>query len=269
MRPRSRAAVAVVAALAAVLPLLLLARIPAGAAPPRLDYDVLGDSYGSGYGAPPYSPTCGRSQSAYGVLVDGRATLRLDDYVACAGATTLSLVAGGQLDALDADTDLVLLSIGGNDTGWGQAVGACVLGDDAQCAGASAVVLGRITGALPGLLDRLYAQVAAAAPNARVLVTGYVHLFSPEYGDYLGVSVAEQETLNDGADTLAEVMRAAAERHGFEFVDVRSRFDGHGVNAPDPWVIGWGDPGVFHPNLAGYRAYAAAVTAAVKPGLLR
>ncbi|TIC85077.1 SGNH/GDSL hydrolase family protein [Nocardioides sp. GY 10113] len=276
---RSPSRVAVVAALAAVLPLLLLARVPVGAAAPqghgpvhRVDYDVLGDSYGSGYGVPPYAPsssTCSRSQSAYGVLVDGRATLSLDDFVACAGATTVSLVGGGQLDALDDDTDLVLLSIGGNDTGWGTAVAACVLGSDPQCATASAAVLGVITGRLPGLLDGLYAQIAAAAPDARVLVTGYVHLFSPEYGDYLGVSVDEQETLNAGADTLAEVMRAAAERHGFEFVDVRSRFDGHGVNAPDPWVIGWGEPGVFHPNLKGYRAYAAAVTSAVRPGLHR
>src|SRR5829696_10593207 len=112
------------APLVALLLPLVTAAPPASSAPSRTSYDVLGDSYGSGYGVPPYG-ACGQSQSAYGVLVDGRARLDLDDFVACAGATTTSLVAGGQLAALDESTDLVLLSIGGNDIGWSSAVVAC------------------------------------------------------------------------------------------------------------------------------------------------
>lgn len=254
---------------ATVVALLLLTPLvgatPATAAPPRTEYDVLGDSYGSGFGVPPYE-ACGRSQSAYGVLVDGRARLELDDFVACGGATTTSLVTGGQLTALDGDTDLVLLSIGGNDIGWSQAVTACLGGTDAQCAGAAALVRGRITTVLPGLLDTLHAQIRAAAPGARVVVTGYARLFSPEYGAYLGASAAEQQVLNDGADQLNGVVAAAAARHGFDFVDVTDRFVGHGVNSPEPWLLGAFDPGAFHPNLAGYEAYAGAVTAAIKPG---
>src|SRR4051794_21056983 len=106
MTSLSRAAAA---SLLLLVPLLGVSTAEASP-PPRTTYDVLGDSYGSGYGVPPYSTACGRSQSAYGVLVDGRARLVLDDFVACAGATTTSLVAGGQLAALDQDTDLVLLS---------------------------------------------------------------------------------------------------------------------------------------------------------------
>src|SRR5918997_1009661 len=94
------------------------------APPPEVVYDALGDSYASGYGVPPYG-ACGRSQSAYAVQLDGRQRIALDDFVACAGATTTSMVAGGQLAALDADTDLVTLTIGGNDIGWSQAVQAC------------------------------------------------------------------------------------------------------------------------------------------------
>src|SRR6188474_470029 len=86
---------------------------PAPAAPSPIVLDALGDSYASGYGVPPYAE-CGRSQSAYAVQLDGRQRVQLDDFVACAGATTTSLVTGGQLAALDADTDLVTLSIGGN-----------------------------------------------------------------------------------------------------------------------------------------------------------
>jgi lysophospholipase L1-like esterase len=252
------------------LALLLLApalAVPASAAPPaRTSYDVLGDSYGSGFGVPPYSATCGRSQSAYGVLVDGRAGLELDDFVACAGATTTTLVSGGQLSALDADTDLVLQSIGGNDIGWSQAVVACLGGTDAQCAGAIGLVRARIQGSLPGQLDTVHDLVAAAAPNARVIVAGYARLFTPEAGAYLGASPAEQQMLNNGADELNAALRAAAERHGFDFVDVTDDFVGHGVNSADPWLLGAFDPGAFHPNSDGYRAFAGAVTAAIKPG---
>lgn len=33
-----------------------------------------------------------------------------------------------------------------------------------------------------------------------------------------------------------------------------------------PWLLGAFEPGAFHPNLAGYEAYASAVTAAIQPG---
>ncbi|GEK20540.1 SGNH/GDSL hydrolase family protein [Cellulomonas xylanilytica] len=230
----------------------------------RVVYDALGDSYASGYGVPPYAE-CGRSQSAYAVQLDGRHRLRLDDFVACAGATTTSLVAGGQLAALDADTDLVTLTIGGNDIGWSSAVVACLGGTDAQCTGTVAVVDARITTQLPALLDAVYAQVRTAAPDAEVVVAGYPRLFSPEYGDYLAASAAEQTALNAAADTLDAVIAAAADRAGFQFVDVRTRFDGHGVNSPDPWILGPSDPGAFHPTVQGYKAYTAAVNSALGP----
>jgi lysophospholipase L1-like esterase len=238
----------------------------ASAAPPnRVVYDALGDSYASGYGVPPYDGPCGRSASAYPEQLDGRQRIELDNFVACAGATTTSLVSGGQLNALNADTDLVTLTIGGNDIGWSQVVTACLGGTDAQCAGAYANAVDRITTQLPGLLRTVYDQVAALAPNAHVTVTGYPKLFSPENGAYLGASPAEQVTLNAGADLLNTTIAAAATRPAFQFVDVTSRFVGHGVNAPDAWILPPTDPGAFHPNINGYRAYTAAVNSALGP----
>jgi lysophospholipase L1-like esterase len=215
----------------------------ASAAPRQLvDYDALGDSYASGYGVGPYGP-CGRSSSAYAVQVDGREKIALDDFVACAGATTQTLVP--QLGALDVDTDLVTLSIGGNDVGWGQAVAACLGSTDANCATAIARSRTLVTTALPA------------------------RLVSPEYGDFLHATVAEQEQLNAGADLLDSVMAQAAAAHGFEFVDVTKRFLDHGVNAPEAWINGPLDPAPFHPNPDGYQSYTAAVTATFKPALLR
>jgi len=242
----------------------------AAAAPPDpIIYDALGDSYASGYGVPPYTATCGRSDAAYPVQLDGRKHIALDDFVACAGATTLTVVSGGQLEALNAQTDLVTISAGGNDTGWSTAVVACLLRDDQTCKLASDAVTAGITALLPGLLDQLYTKMAAAAPNADVVVTGYPRLFSPEYGAYLGASVAEQQTLNEGADLLNATLARAAATHGFQFVDVTKRFLGHGVNAPDAWILGLLDPGAFHPNAEGYETYTAAVTSAVNPSRLR
>lgn len=259
-------------ALAALAAPLALTGGPASAAPRQpIVYDALGDSYASGFGVPPYAP-CGQSEAAYAVQVDGREKIRLDDFVACAGATTDTVVAT-QLGALDADTDLVSLQVGGNDIDWGTAVGACV-GSNATaaedgpslCSVAVAKSLRKVAQDLPGQLDDVYDQVKAAAPNAHVIVLGYPRLFSPEYGAYLYASPAEQQLMNDGADQLNAVIRRAAVEHGFQFVDVTKRFVDHGVNAPEPWLLGAFDLARFHPNAAGYEAYTAALTAAVRPG---
>jgi len=268
MNNHSRTARCAVAALALVASLVVGVTTASAAPRQPVEYDALGDSYASGYGVPPYE-ACGRSQSAYAVQLDGRMKIDLDDFVACAGATTASLVAGGQLNALDDDTDLVTISIGGNDIGWSTAVVACLGGTDAQCAGGLAATSGRVTTVLPGLLDSVYSQVSARAPEAHVVVTGYPRLFSPEYGVFLAASAPEQEALNDGADLLNGVIAEAAAEHGFQFVDVTKRFLGHGVNAPDAWVLGPFDPGAFHPNTAGYEAYTAAQTASINPSRLR
>ena len=264
----TRVGLSVVAALSVATAVVLAVTTASAAPKPSVDYDALGDSYASGYGVPPYE-ACGRSQSAYAVLIDGRMKIDLDDFVACAGATTASLVSEGQLTALDEETDLVTLSIGGNDIGWSQAVGACLGGSDAQCAGTLAVIRSRVTTMLPGLLDSVYTTVSASAPGAEVLITGYPRLFSPEYGSFLAASPVEQEALNDGADLLNAVIAEAAAEHGFGFVDVTKQFLDHGVNAPDAWILGPLDPGAFHPDADGYEAYAAAVTAAFDPSRVR
>jgi lysophospholipase L1-like esterase len=267
----SRAFLSLWAGVALVVSGLFTASSATAAAPGPFVYDALGDSYASGVGAPPYDPAsgaCARSASAYPEQLDGRMRIALDDFAACAGATTQTLVSGGQLGALDEDTDLVTLMIGGNDIFWGQAVGACLAGSDAQCAWALGVATTAVTTLLPGRLDGVYAQVSDLAPNAHVVVVGYPRLFSPEYGAYIEASTTEQQALNDGADLLNTVIAEHAAAYGFQFVDVTKRFDGHGVNADDPWILGPG-AGAFHPNEDGYHAYTVALTSQIVPARLR
>lgn len=257
MEPTPRRTAAPVAALALALP-LTLGTLPAGAAPSTFVYDALGDSYAAGFGVAP--------GQAYPFVLDGRMRIELDDQAAVNGARLRDLPA--QLTALGPGTDLVTLSIGGNDVGWGTAVGGCVTGTDLQCAQALGLSL-LLVQALPGALDQAYAGVRAAAPGAHVVVTGYPRLFSPEHGPYLNASPEEQVRLNAAADQLNAVLAAAAARAGFQFVDVTDRFVGHGVNAPDAWIGGIGDPELFHPTVEGQHAYGVALRSAVRPSDLR
>lgn len=259
-RTQRRARPALLAALVLAAP-VTVAALPAQAAPQTYDYDALGDSYAAGAGV--------AREQAHPELLDGRMRIALDDFAAVNGATVQSMLAG-QLGALDGSSDLVTVSVGGNNTGWGTAVGACVtLPDDAVCAGALGQSVLLIQTALPTLLDGAYAQIRTAAPDAHVVVTGYPRLFSPEYGSYLNASPAEQMAMNDAADLLNSVVAAAAARHGFQFVDVTSRFADHGVNAPQPWILGLQSPAPFHPTLEGQDAYAAALTSQINPRSLR
>ncbi len=234
-------------------------------ATPRV-YDALGDSYASGAGVEPYDEdTCMRSAQAPGRLVDAQSSIVLDDLVACAGATTGDIA--DQVRALDAETDLVTVSIGGNDVRWAQSVGTCIIADESSCASAVQDSEATAREVLPGRLDTAYGQIREAAPKARVLVTGYARLFTEDRGDYqsgLGVVTGREQTMmNEGADALNEAIAAAAARHGFDFVDVTGRFVEHGVNAPQPWILGFGTSAPFHPTAAGYQAYAEAIVAAV------
>ncbi len=270
MNAITRRAVSALAGLVLAAP-VFVAATPVSAAPSGpVEYAALGDSYASGYGVPPYLNACGQSDSAYAVQLNGRMRINLDDFAACAGATTTSLVSGGQLAGLNSQTDLVTITIGGNDIGWGNAVGACLFYSDPVCAYYTEVSLSLIENQLPGLLNTVYTDVEQAAPNAHVVVVGYPRIFSPEFGDYLGASVAEQQTLNDGADQLNEVIATAAAEHGFQFVDVTQRFVGHGVDSPDAWINDPFNPaGALHPNFNGYKAYTAAVTSQIIPARLR
>ena len=199
-------ALCALAGVALAAPALLVTTAASAAPRQPLDYDALGDSFAAGVGVLPNDGPCGRSQAAYAVQIDGRMKIDLDDFVACGGATTASLVSGGQLAALDADTDLVTLTIGGNDIGWGTVVTACLGGTDAQCAATVAASRAAITMLLPARLDSVYAQIRAGAPSAHVVVTGYPRLFSPEYGSFLGASTAEQAAMNEAADLLNSVI---------------------------------------------------------------
>ncbi|MGV9270597.1 SGNH/GDSL hydrolase family protein [Kitasatospora sp. NPDC003701] len=262
------------AALAAV-PLLLCAA-PAVAAPadtpPR--YAALGDSYAAGVAAGAYDPAagdCHRSANAYPALwaADHGATGFLA--AACNGATTAD-VRSGQLPQVGADTTVLTLTVGGNDLGFAGAAVDCLqpLTTEARCA-ATLDESGRLLREeLPGRLSALYDAVRAAAPAARVVVTGYPHLLRTGTTCLIGTD-ARRQRFNTLTDELDELIRRQADAHGFAFADVRTAFEGHGVcaGAGQEWITGITLPRLwesFHPTPDGQSlGYLPAVTAATGP----
>ncbi|CAM5356206.1 Lysophospholipase L1-like esterase OS=Streptomyces griseomycini OX=66895 GN=FHS37_003211 PE=4 SV=1 [Streptomyces griseomycini] len=160
-----------------------------------LDYVALGDSYSAGSGVLPVDPTnllCLRSTANYPHVIAARTGARLKD-VTCGAARTKDFTesqypgVAPQADALGADTDLVTLTIGGNDNGtFVNALTACgtagVLtgGKGSPCKDTYGTSFTDQIDAntYPALRSALR-TVRAKAPNARVAVLGYPWITPP------------------------------------------------------------------------------------------
>jgi lysophospholipase L1-like esterase len=248
--------------------LTLVVATPAAAAESAVDYVAMGDSYSSGVGAPGQAGLCLRSSRSYTAQWAARNDPASYRTVACGGAETGD-VRTWQVPFLNRRTDLVTITIGGNDAGFADTVITCTIGSEATCADRVDDARRYITATLPGLLDRTYAAIRAKAPKARVVVLGYPRLFDETNADcgIAGLSLAKRRVLNDGADHLAGVIGERARAAGFTWVDVREQFDGHGACADDPWINGLTllpPTDSFHPNTSGYTSgYLPALTAAL------
>jgi lysophospholipase L1-like esterase len=237
--------------------LTVFAATPAAAAD-NVDYLAMGDSYSSGVGAPGQTGLCLRSANSYTAQWAARHDPASFRSVACGGAETGD-VRTLQVPALTSGTDLVTITIGGNDAGFADTVISCTLGSDAYCAGKVEAARAYINGTLPGALDRTYRAIRDRAPNAKVVVLGYPRLFDvsrPSCG-IGGMSLAKRRAINTGADDLAAVTADRARAAGFTFADVRDEFDGHGACGPSPWINGLvilPPTDSFHPNRSGYTS---------------
>ena len=193
------------AAASLALTAALLAAPPASGAAPS--YVALGDSYSSGTGAPPYQNAgCLRSSRSYAPLWASSHAVSSFAFPACGGATT-SDVLGSQLGSLNANTDLVTITIGGNDIGFADVMTTCTLGGNTSCVNAVNGATNEANTLLPARLDATYAAIRAAAPNALVIVLGYPRLISPTGSCGLfNLSTTKRTALNNGADILDAVI---------------------------------------------------------------
>ncbi|HYZ35596.1 MAG TPA: SGNH/GDSL hydrolase family protein [Pseudonocardiaceae bacterium] len=233
---------------------------PPGAS--SVNYVALGDSYSAGVGTGVYDPAsggCARSPLSYPPLWASEHHPASFRFVACSGATTGD-VRGSQITALDPGTNLVTITIGGNDAGFAAVLRTCTTGpSDSACIAAVDAAEEFARTELPGRLTQTYAAIRSAAPSAHVIVLGYPRLFelTPGCSDPLAPNLTRRTKLNEGADVIDSVIyKTVVSQPGFGFVDVRDEFAGHGVCSPDPWINGPSVPsfvGPYHPNQQGYR----------------
>ncbi|WP_312858443.1 GDSL-type esterase/lipase family protein, partial [Pseudonocardia pini] len=102
----------------AVLALLAGTQVAAAAEP--VDYVALGDSYAAGVGAG--TGECGRTEASYPARY--AVGVRSFAFVACSGATTAGVLKD-QVRAVSRDTDLVTITVGGNDVGFVPVLARC------------------------------------------------------------------------------------------------------------------------------------------------
>ncbi|MFE1588398.1 SGNH/GDSL hydrolase family protein [Streptomyces sp. NPDC058737] len=253
----------------------------AHATPATLDYVALGDSYSAGSGVLPVDLTnllCLRSTANYPHVIAEATGARLKD-VTCGAARTADFTQGQypgvapQLDALGTGTDLVTLTIGGNDNNtFINAITACgtagVLGggQGSPCKDKYGTSFeDEIEANTYPALKTALRDVRARAPHARVAALGYPWI-TPATADpscflKLPVAAGDVPYLRDIQAHLNDAVRRAAEETGATYVDFSEVSDGH--DACEAPGTRWIEPLLFgtnlvpvHPNALGERRMA-------------
>src|SRR3954451_12000648 len=274
-----RALVSALAATAAAVTTVVAATTPSQAAKGPLRYVALGDSYSAASGVlppDPSSPLCARSTANYPHVIATKTGARLTD-VTCGAAETKDFAesqypgVAPQLDGLSRDTQLVTMTIGGNDNNT--FVGAIV-----ECGAAGLSTLGQGSPCrdrygnqfrhdikhttYPALVKALTA-VHRKAPHARVAILGYPWILPPTDGcfDKMPVAKGDVPYLRRVQATLNNAVRRAAAATSSTYVGFGRVSEGHdacqapGVRWVEPVLQGT-NPVVVHPNALGERKMA-------------
>jgi lysophospholipase L1-like esterase len=268
-----------VAVVGAILALALAAQVAQAVVSP-LRYVALGDSYSAASGVLPLdlsAPQCLRSTRNYPHVIAGTTGAQLTD-VTCGAAETNDYFesqypgVAPQLDALKGDTQLVTMTIGGNDSG-------VFIGTIVSCGTAGLTTLGQGSPCkdrygssfedtinnttYPSLVKSLNA-VRAKAPSAQVAILGYPWIMPASGGCFDKMPIAQGDVpyVRGIQATLNDAVRRAAAATGATYVDLNTVSNGHdacqpiGVRWVEPVLQGT-NPVIVHPNALGESAMAA------------
>ena len=275
---------------AAAVVVVMVSAALSGCTPPPDTYVALGDSFVAGPLIPNQSlfPLgCLRSDRNYPALTRPRIKVTKFKDVSCSGAQTEDFytaqdVTPGppnapQLTALDSQTKVVTVGIGGNDIGFTDIVRTCALqnpfGDGCK---ADYVRNGRdelrerIAAVAPDVL-RSFRDIKARAPRAEVFVVGYPTVVPASgNGCYPVVPILPSDIpyLRGVAQALNTMIAQQAATAGARYVDIAGPSVGHDfcASTTQKWVEGivpTSSAAPVHPNAKGMAAYANVVTAAI------
>jgi lysophospholipase L1-like esterase len=275
MTARGRFMTRLVTMLIALAGFVVVGALPAAADKSgTVQYVALGDSYAAGQGGGDYLNGCLQSPNGYPYLLDAEKRIHLRANVACTGAET-SEVVSTQLSALNRGTRLVTLTVGAADLDLSGVLAACTAPIPTGCQLAIEQALALLSVSCGGGSEQLrsdltdlYAEVAEAAPNALIVVTGYPYLFEqPAEGDPNAMIINAVNSATAALNCTIQKAVADAQAAGLNivYVDVTEEFVGHSIGGSGvPFVNPPGSGiGAFHPTIAGYVAYAEAISAAL------
>lgn len=234
----------------------LLGAGQAAAAQADFGYVALGDSYSSGVGAGNYdgaSGDCKRTTRAYPALWAAAHSPQTFSFAACSGARTGDVLSG-QLGPLNSGTDLVSITIGGNDAGFADVMTTCVLQSESTCVSRVNQAKAYVDSTLPGQLDQVYDAIRGRASGAKVVVLGYPRFYKLNGNCVTGLTEGERSAINGASDYLNAAIAKRAADHGFTFASVAGAFTGHEICSGDAWLhsLNWLNIGEsYHPTAAG------------------
>ncbi|HWE88419.1 MAG TPA: SGNH/GDSL hydrolase family protein [Pseudonocardiaceae bacterium] len=261
---------------------LVAAAAPASAAPSYNKYVALGDSYAAVGSLWDVSgtPGCFRSASNYAHdLAKDLGVGSLTDET-CGSAVTADMTQPQntglganppQFDGLTADTNLVTVTIGGNDFGFGDIATTCAtmgalspIGDPCQqhytvngvdqLAASISPVAAKVGAVIQGIKQR--------APQAKIVVVGYLPIMPPQNGCWPSIPIAGGDAtwLYGIQRQLDAAIAAQATDNGAIGIDP-SGITGHDA-CQLPWVR-WVEPVLglppLHPNAAGQSNLATLI----------
>jgi lysophospholipase L1-like esterase len=247
----------------------------------------MGSSIAAGPGVgvrdPGSPPLCMRSSTNYAHLFAAKRGLTLRD-VTCSGATTAGILTGqrmlpAQIDAVGPETQLVTISIGGNDVHLAANLFAWSCANAPEkipaawrpwiCTATPQAEVEDEFGGLEAHLRAIADGIHQRAPHARIVFVDYLKLV-PDSGscpDRLPLTESQLTQARAAEGQLAAMTAKVARETGSDLMQASALSRGHDVCTADSWVfpiefpphLSDFAPLAYHPNAEAMRAIADAL----------
>lgn len=270
--------------LGALIALSPMAASAQQAGPPRgAKYVAMGSSFAAGPRITTSADTppnrCSRSQDNYAHQLARKRGLDLTD-VSCGGATTAHLLGPWnelkpQLDAVDADTRLVTITIGGNDVQFNGrlAAQACVTAAAGACNAVPAAPTEQSFAELELRLRQIADEVRRRAPSALLVFVDYPTVVPPEgVCPALGLTAAQADLSRAVNQRVVAITSKVASDTKSGLLKSSAMSAQHHACSASPWTNGYLGPNpgpsdgtTFHPRLAAHTAIAEGLETSIWP----
>ena len=230
-------------------------------------------------------PAKGRqSRRNYPHLVAQRCGFGLAD-VTSSGATVEDILRSSpfgqpaQITAVTSHTDLVTVTVGGNDIGYLPGLMAAslpawistlpVLGERLRRATAPARASDRLSRTAESVTE-VFAAIRERAPSARIICVDYLTVLPPAYRTDLPFAEREYRSLTRLAGDLGAPLARASAAGNADIVTASEHSAGHHAWSDEPWTSGWIRPrprgeAAFHPTADGMAAVAGLIAGRLMP----